>query len=369
MQSLINLLQWIPGYSGFGSYIQRVVPSLPGLRLQFDSHGKCSLIDQQNWLIENPPNAPKAIMRLLQRLSLVQHGLSISQVLSDYGLKKSDIGVIYSPFCETLIELASVPQIITCPDLTPVFSSGSKRSLWRYKYWLPIHLAISKKIITYSKYVADQLLEIGVKSSQIEVIPCGVNVVRQRIENPRSNDLLLIARHDTNKNIPYILKGIGKFQINYPEWDGKLRIIGRSGRTTKIINRLIEQIPRPGNVELIETITPLKLIEYMRSSFALISSSTQEGFDYPILEAKAEGLPTLISDINVHREFHYDSSLFFAIDDEQLQFVFALKRLFAENMLWNQISKKGFELANSMSIDKQCREINNQIQILSTNNY
>ena len=34
MTRLINLLSWLPGHSGFGSYVQRVVPQLDGLRLQ-----------------------------------------------------------------------------------------------------------------------------------------------------------------------------------------------------------------------------------------------------------------------------------------------------------------------------------------------
>ena len=35
-----------------------------------------------------------------------------------------------------------------------------------------------------------------------------------------------------------------------------------------------------------------------------------------MLEAKAEGIPTLISSIPVHREFHAESSLFFPVDDD-----------------------------------------------------
>ena len=42
MTRLINLLSWLPGHSGFGSYVQRVVPQLDGLRLQLgaDGHGQ-----------------------------------------------------------------------------------------------------------------------------------------------------------------------------------------------------------------------------------------------------------------------------------------------------------------------------------------
>jgi hypothetical protein len=46
-----------------------------------------------------------------------------------------------------------------------------------------------------------------------------------------------------------------------------------------------------------------------------------EGFDYPVLEAKAEGLPTLISDKPVHREIHEDTSLTFGLDDDGSQLI------------------------------------------------
>ena len=37
MTPLINLLPWQPGHSGFGSYVQRVVPGIDGLRLQLNA--------------------------------------------------------------------------------------------------------------------------------------------------------------------------------------------------------------------------------------------------------------------------------------------------------------------------------------------
>ena len=40
MTTLINLLPWLPGFSGFGSYVQRVLPGLQGVGLQLDSQGE-----------------------------------------------------------------------------------------------------------------------------------------------------------------------------------------------------------------------------------------------------------------------------------------------------------------------------------------
>ncbi|NDC36170.1 MAG: capsule biosynthesis protein CapM, partial [Synechococcaceae bacterium WB9_2_112] len=45
MALLINLLPWMPGHSGFGSYVQRVVPALPGWRLQLAASGSATLLE------------------------------------------------------------------------------------------------------------------------------------------------------------------------------------------------------------------------------------------------------------------------------------------------------------------------------------
>ena len=56
-------------------------------------------------------------MRLLQRYSLVQHGVNLPDVLKQNSMSCDQIEVIYSPF---LIHLCwpNVPQLITCHDLT-----------------------------------------------------------------------------------------------------------------------------------------------------------------------------------------------------------------------------------------------------------
>ena len=46
---LINLLSWLPGHSGFGSYVQRVVPGLDGLRLQLGCAGQGGLLTPEQW--------------------------------------------------------------------------------------------------------------------------------------------------------------------------------------------------------------------------------------------------------------------------------------------------------------------------------
>ena len=103
----------------------------------------------------------------------------------------------------------------------------------------------------------------------------------------------------------------------------------------------------------------------LRSSLALVSASTEEGFDYPVLEAKAEGIPTLISDISVHREFHSSSSLFFPIDDNGEILAAHLKALCSGDLIWKQLSTQGYALAKSMSVEKQHLAIRGHLKAIT----
>ena len=96
-----------------------------------------------------------------------------------------------------------------------------------------------------------------------------------------------------------------------------------------------------------------QLLAILRSSLALVSASLEEGFDYPVLEAKAEGIPTLLSQISVHDEFHAGSSLFFPVESGEEAFVEGLSRLLSDSRLWWDLSSAGRKLALSLSVSRQ----------------
>ena len=52
MTRLINLLPWKPGHSGFGGYVQRVVPGIDGLRLQLGNDGQAVMLTPSQWSSE-----------------------------------------------------------------------------------------------------------------------------------------------------------------------------------------------------------------------------------------------------------------------------------------------------------------------------
>ena len=364
MTRLINLLSWLPGHSGFGSYVNRVVPQIDGLRLQLGADGEGRLVPSCQWSPESPPWAPGRSMRVLQRFSLVQHGLNLRNLLLRSGLAADQLEGIYSPFFDALLEWPEVPQLITCHDLTPLVASNSRKAWLRYRFWQPRHCRTASRLIAISRYVADQLVEFGVEADRIEVIPNGIAIQRPPVHSPASEDLLALARHDVNKNLPALFRGIAQLQRRCPQWRGVLRIVGRGGRQSGLVERLHRDLPRPKQVELIDALPPALLVDRLRSCLVLISASTEEGFDYPVLEAKAEAIPTLISDIPVHREFHQGSSLFFPVDDDGGALADHVIACLQDRSLWTQLSQAGFALAQRLSVDAQVASIEDQFSQL-----
>ena len=214
-------------------------------------------------------------MRLLQRYSLVQHGLDLSALLQRNGLKLNILRPSF-PLLDALL-LAEVPQLITCHDLTPLVASNSHKAWLRYRLWQPRHCTVATRLIAISQYVADQLVEFGVEPDRIEVIPNGIRILRPPVLTPFSQDLVVLARHDVNKNLPALFRGIDQLQRQWPQWSGTLRIIGRGGRQTPMVQRLHNALPRPDQVVLINALPQAELVAVLRTSMALLSASIEEG--------------------------------------------------------------------------------------------
>ena len=347
---LTNLLPYVPGYTGFSSYVRRVMPDLPGLRLVVSADNR-AICRNDDWLPERPPTS--RWLALLHQLSFTQHGVDSEAALRQAGVGITDLQVVYSPYCDALLRWRGVPQVITCHDLTPLFYPNSRRAALRYRFWTPLHLKKASGVIAISRFVADQLVNFGVPASKIEVIPNGIEIQGEPIKDPVSADLIVIARHDWNKNVLFVAKAFARLLELQPAWPGCLVIVGKPGSETKSLIRLAKQLSHSHRIILADKLSSRDLTARMRSSLALISASRMEGFDYSILEAQAEGLPTLVSDIPVHREFHGEASIFFDLDQEPS--VLAKKIVYLSNHRnhWQFFSCAGSNNCERLSLDQQ----------------
>ena len=354
MELLSNLLLFQPGYSGFSSYVRRVIPGLPGHRLLLDGPAgvQCRT---GNELPDQPPSSRR--LALLQRLSLTQHGVDVAKALEVAGLTADHLAAIYSPYSDHLFALPQIPQVITCHDLIPLHLPNSRKASLRLRHWLPRHLHRARRVIAISGFVADQLLDLGLPSERIRIVPNGIAIRHSHRSGPRTPDVVMLARHDRNKNVLHALRGFSRFLVRRPDWPGSLLVVGRQGRCTGDLQRAVGELGLSEKVRWISGLPEAGLEEVLRTSLALISTSRMEGFNYPVLEAMAAGLPTLISSIPVHHELYEEAALFFRIDDRGEQLAECLERLDQEAGLWKELSRNGIDRAEKYSLQAQQKSI------------
>jgi glycosyltransferase involved in cell wall biosynthesis len=347
---LTNLLLFTPGHSGFSSYVRRVLPGIPGYRLLIDGP-RGPLCRRGDDLPQSGPTSAR--LALLQRLSLSQHGVDVGEALSAANLSPKEITTVYSPYCDLLFALPAVPQVITCHDLTPLFYSNSRKATWRYRLWTPVHLRRADRVIAISEFVANQVRQLGVPTDRIRIVPNGIAGVGLARGTATGADLLMLARHDGNKNVIHALFGFARFLCAHPNWQGGLRIVGRAGRCSAKLRQAVRELALEERVWMVDAIDNLELERLLRKSLALISSSLMEGFNYPVLEAMAAGLPCLISEIPVHKELYTDAALFFKLEDDGEGFAQALTELIGETNTWKDLSARGIARAQIYSLARQ----------------
>ncbi|MBW0180950.1 MAG: glycosyltransferase family 4 protein [Vulcanococcus sp.] len=354
---LINLLPYRPELTGLSRYVQRLLAAWPErplpMQLRLSSAGPAEVSRSPDL----PSEQHSTWMRRLQAQALVQHAVPVRRLLRDQLPER-----IYSPYTDWLWALPQLPQVITCHDLTPLYLPNSRRAHWRSRLWLPQHMQRACLVVAISRSVADQLIATGLPAQRITVVLNGVEPVAQPISVPAGGDCVVLARHARNKNLALALDGFARLLALSPSWPGQLVVVGTRDRCTPALFRQQRELGLEGRVRWIERLNESQLQELLRSALCLISPSLMEGFDYPLLEAQALGLPTLASRIPVHEELHHEAALLFELQDYGHTMANQLLRLSREPALWRQLSQAGLRNALAHTSQRQARELHQLLQ-------
>ena len=345
---LFNLLPYRPEPTGLSRYVKRLLAAWPEQPLPLQLRLTAAGDPELSRSVALPTQQRSPWMRRLQAQALVQHAVPVRRLLADEPPDR-----LYSPYTDWLWALPQVPQVITCHDLTPLHVPNSRRAHWRSRLWLPQHLQRARLVVAISRTVADQLVATGTPSSRIVVVPNGVEPVPDPISAPVGGDCVVLARHARNKNVAYALRGFAALLARAPHWPGHLVVVGGRDSCTPALWRQQRELGLEGRVCWIERLPEGELVALLRQALCLISPSWMEGFDYPLLEAQALGLPTLASRIPVHEELYREASLLFELHDNGDTLAQQLLRLSREPALWRQLSQAGLRNAAAYTSQRQ----------------
>lgn len=180
-----------------------------------------------------------------------------------------------------------------------------------YRYIIPRIALRSKKILTVSETIKNQLIEqFELVTEKVAVIYNGVpfELVSRPLEKKpiRQKMVLTVSSINPRKNLRYLIAAFSEANLN----DYNLVIVGAAnsvfGKDPLIV---------PSNVQFVGYVSNEQLQLLYQQAALFISLSLDEGFGIPVLEAIVHDCPVLLSDIDVYKECFSGVAEFAPIND------------------------------------------------------
>ena len=273
--------------------------------------------------------------------------------------------LLFHPVDTLFIPAHTVP--IIHPENTIVTVHGLEYEFCpkAYSFWERVYMRLviknsckwSKKIIAVSKNTKKDLINLyKVPEEKIKVIYEGTNLNQNKsIENKDDSYLLFIGRLEERKNILGIVEAfeILKEKHKIPH---KLILAGNSGYGYDSIKFKVQSSKFKEEIIFKGFVGEEEKFELLRKAGIFLFPSFYEGFGLPILEAQIAGIPVVTSNISSMPEIA-GSSAILVDPNKPEEIAEAAFKLISDEILKNDIIKRGFENVKRFSWEKCSEEI------------
>lgn len=159
------------------------------------------------------------------------------------------------------------------------------------------------RVITYTNYERDFLVERGVSSKRIDVIGLGVDAeayaradgasMRARLGWSDEPVVITLVKHELHKRIDTVIQAMRLIWERHPE--ARLLIVGERTVNSYKVDTWIEELPdkQRERVTKVETFTQEEKVAMLSASDVLVLASQNESFGIVFVEAWACGKPVI----------------------------------------------------------------------------
>jgi glycosyltransferase involved in cell wall biosynthesis len=256
--------------------------------------------------------------------------------------------------------LSSRPMVVTIYDLTfQLFPSVHER-IKRYYFPAMIRAAVRKaqQVIAISAATRDDLQRLLPQSRGKTTVTLLAprEFVTQALTDGSvacgaENYVLFVGTVEPRKNLERL---ISAWQGLEPTCRGgaRLMIVGAKGW---LVEGIREGASTEDAVEFKGIVTDDELARLLRGATAFVYPSLYEGFGLPVLEAMAQGVPVLTSNVGATREVADGAALL--VDPENTSSIRdGLARLLSDDALRRELSRLGLERAAAFSWERTAQE-------------
>ncbi|MBW9094610.1 glycosyltransferase family 4 protein [Microbacterium jejuense] len=252
---------------------------------------------------------------------------------------------------------ASVPTVLTIHDVlyfshpehmsTPLYTEPVK--------WMEKQASRNAaRIVTISPTSASEITKyLHVPGERIDVVPLagsapkGVERARAGEEGPL---ILAMGNRRPHKNWAALIRATALI----PE-DKRARIVITGGRGEDPLTPIVDEYGVADWVDLRGWVNDEEVARLYSVATALAIPSFAEGFSLPTIEAMAAGIPTLLSDIDVHRYVGGDAAHYFDPTDDA-DVARAITDVVTNAALRAQMVRAGYAQAAGFSWDRTASE-------------
>jgi glycosyltransferase involved in cell wall biosynthesis len=268
-------------------------------------------------------------------------------------LNSADLDVVFSPMQTMGSRGRNYRLVLTVHDLIyyrhrtpPPQFAWPLRLLWRLYHlsWAPQRWLLNRSdaVVAVSQTTAGLVAAHRLSRRPVFVVPNAADrPAGKRAPQPfiaRARRAVYMGSFMPYKNVSTLVKAA---ELS-PDWE--FHFLSRiDGKTRRELESLA-----PRTTLFFHNGTPeSEYRELLSTSRALVSSSLDEGFGIPLIEAMAEGTPVVVSDIGIFHEVAGDAALFAPATDAHA-FAAALAQLDDEKT-WAASSKKAMKQAEKFS--------------------
>jgi glycosyltransferase involved in cell wall biosynthesis len=264
------------------------------------------------------------------------------------------------------------PLIVSIMDLIHLNSPAYRHKLGTFVYSRPMLHAVAYKadhIVTVSQFSKNEIMQtLGIPSSKITVIPCGVTAQfteRAATLSPAAITkslgvhppfLLYVGNLKPHKNVPVLLRAFAQLRKT-KNLRHSLVIVGDDAHSRASIHEECIGLGIHDCTGIVPYVSEPLMPYIYASADLLVMPSTVEGFGLPVLEAMACGTPVIASRAASLPEVAGDAALYFdpaSPEDLAIQ----VETLLHSRELQFALRQKGIERAKQFTWhDSACRHL------------
>ncbi len=246
----------------------------------------------------------------------------------------------------------------------------------RYYRQIERSIEVADRVITVSRYTADQLIErTRIDPEHIVIIHNGVSISRpvpsveeaqttlgrtldEKTENLLRGGrpiILVVGTIEPRKRQQLLLRALHCTELRYNAVRPLLVLVGQAGWSCDDVIIELQAAADAGHAVWLDSANDETLDALYRLATVLAMPSLDEGFGLPILEAMRFGLPVVASNRGALPEIAGDAAIFIN-DDEPEAWAATLARLIESPVRRAEMSDRGIVRAREFSWERTARQ-------------